>query len=83
MTILPWTISHNDKTKTGWCFDDIIESAIEAVKYQSPASPAELKHNCSVVNFYKSGKSLGTYYFESDEFYPSSYYDDNPEIAKL
>lgn len=79
--IIFWQLKHGDKIANGWCHNQPIEEAIKAIVYQSGLSPQELKDVDGKVSFrYRNAIDLGTYYFECDEFYPSSIYDDSPDF---
>ena len=82
--IIFWKLAHNDTIKNGWCHNAPLENAIEAILYQCSITKTELKKECSIVEFrYRNAIHLGKYYFESDEFYPSEEYDNNPNLANL
>lgn len=79
--IIFWQLKHGDKIAIGWCHNQPAHEAIKAVMYQSGLSYQELKDTDSKVSFrYRNAIDLGTYYFDCDEFYPSSIYDDGPDF---
>lgn len=78
--IIFWQLKHGNLIKSGWCHNQPIEEAIKAVIYQSGLSRESLKQNDASASFrYRNAIDLGIYYFECDEFYPSSIYDDAPD----
>lgn len=83
--IIFWQLKHADKIANGWCHNQPAHEAIHAVMYQSGLSKESLKEMDATVSFrYRNAIDLGTYYFDCDEFYPSSIYDDCPDfLAKI
>lgn len=82
--IIFWKIKHGTTIKHGWCHNQPVDDAIKAVLYQTSIPLSDLRDNDSTVEFrYRNAINLGIYYFNGEEFYPSSEYDNNPDLAKL
>lgn len=79
-TILTWNCITEGDGKLGWCHATKLAESLDAVSYQTGQSLNELKLNCSKVEFYLRKEKIGTYYFESGEFYPTEFYDNSPDI---
>lgn len=79
--IIFWQLKQGNMVKSGWCHNQPIDQAVQAIVYQSGLSREWLKrNNASVVFKYRNAIDLGSYYFDCDEFYPSTIYDDCPDI---
>lgn len=79
--IIFWQLKQGSTVKCGWCHNQPIDQAIQAVLYQSGLSRELLKQNEASVSFkYRKAIDLGSYHFDCDEFYPSTIYDDCPDI---
>lgn len=60
-----------------------IEDMVEDVVRKLNLDFNKAKTECYRMTISTKEHQLGTYYFESQEFYPSSYYDDNPESSTV
>lgn len=80
-----WTIQSKKISRRGWCHgNSSLGDVLATVAYQSGLSSKQLKaQNATLRMMYRDSYDLGTYSFKQDQFVPTDFYRNHPELANL
>ncbi len=84
VNMLFWNVKIGKKVKRGWSHNLGLESTLQAVQYQTGMTLAEMKKAKLTIQFlYRNRVHLGDYNCESGKFISTSFYNNNPSVARL